>query len=656
MKELAFKPMNKALLISKLSIVSLILLFSGLVQGASLSQLDNHWPIHLVHADDHNYSARSAYLRDDSNALTIKQVLESEQWQLSTEDHLNFGFSDSTYWLATQYDNSRSELDWYIRLRYTLFDHILVYICPVSGSDSKPCTQKQMGDTLPFDQRDFNHPEFIGKLSFPDTGNHWVLTQIKTSGSYPLMISVSDTQTTTSNLLTTVILQGAYLAAMLVMGLYNLFIYISTRDRSYLYYSAFVLSFMLFHMCYDSVTFQFLWPNNPVLNNYDLPITFSIIFIFLNLFIPKFLDLKNNGKKSFLLFRFYLGFSVLLLISNLFMPYHILLKVLNIFMLVCVISAIIVGLRFWIAGVAAARFFTIAWVTFLAGLFLTISRSLGIAPLTPFTFSSYQIGSFLEIILLSLALGERITQLQKEKLQGRKDLIQSKEEKSQSLKQLVMGVSHEMNTPLGNIKMAESFVREEANTLPENNKAVLFDGLNIISKGIEHLETLSKLMKSSVALQENSEKESIEILPWFEAWKDAMEDSYEHAKLITQINCQVTHWHTYSNGLKNVLSHLVENSVQHNQERYEQGELAIKLILEQSQDQLSITYSDNGKGIDDEDRAHIFQPFFTTKRQAASSRGLGMYQTYNLITETLSGQIQWPDSQNGFKITLLFNV
>jgi signal transduction histidine kinase len=163
-------------------------------------------------------------------------------------------------------------------------------------------------------------------------------------------------------------------------------------------------------------------------------------------------------------------------------------------------------------------------------------------------------------------------------------------------------------------------------------------------------------MKSSVALQENTDKESIEISSWLEAWKDAMEDTYDKAKIATTTESKITHWNTYSNALNNVLSHLVENSVQHNQDRYEQDELAIKLTLEQSQNQLCITYSDNGKGIEDKDREHIFQPFFTTKRQAASSKGLGMYQTYNLITETLSGQIQWPDSQDGFKITLLFDL
>mgnify|MGYP005998010321 CR=1 FL=1 len=79
------------------------------------------------------------------------------------------------------------------------------------------------------------------------------------------------------------------------------------------------------------------------------------------------------------------------------------------------VSALIISARFWLMGIVAARFFTIAWFAFIIGLVLAAARSFGAIPLTPITLNGYQIGSFIEIILLSLALGERITQLQKEK-------------------------------------------------------------------------------------------------------------------------------------------------------------------------------------------------------------------------------------------------
>ena len=654
--------MNCMRFLNQLLIVGVLLQFSTSSVAASLSQLDNQWPIQLSHEAQHNYSGQSAFLQDNSNKLSIEDALLSESWQQSQVDHLNFGFSDSAYWLAVQFDSSGSLLSWYIRLRYTLFDQITVYICPVQTTGAENCSIKEMGDSVPFNQRDFQYPEFVAMLNFPERDKYWVITRIKTAGSYPLMINVSDTQTITSELLSNSALQGAYIAVMLVMGLYNLFIFFTTKDRSYLYYSAFVISFLLFHMSYTSITFQVFWPNDPSLNSKALPLTYSIILIFLNLFIPKFLDLKNNGHKSFYLFRSYLVLSILILIGNLFIPYQLLLKILNIFMMICVISALTIGIRFWIAGIAAARFFTIAWATFLAGLLLTISRSLGITPLNTFTFSSYQLGSFLEVILLSLALAERITLLQNEKLKSRKELIQSKEalirskeEKSKSLKQLIMGVSHEMNTPLGNIKMAESFVREESSNISENNKATILSGLDIIQTGVNHLETLSRLMKSSVTVNENFKKEVIELKSWLETWKNGIEQSFEDIRIsINELNI-VSKWNTYPNALSEVLTHLVENSIQHNPDLYTKHELHISISYSLQNKELTIYYFDNGTGVEKESRESIFQPFFTTRRQEASNKGLGLYYTYNLVTETLSGNIKWSDNADGFSLVLAFS-
>jgi len=80
----------------------------------------------------------------------------------------------------------------------------------------------------------------------------------------------------------------------------------------------------------------------------------------------------------------------------------------------------------------------------------------------------------------------------------------------------------------------------------------------------------------------------------------------------------------------------------------------ISVDLRERGEQLELHYQDNGKGIDAEQREAIFMPFYTTQRSSARSKGLGLYQTYNLLTELLHGHIDWPDDAEGFYLVVRF--
>src|SRR5690606_14507891 len=72
---------------------------------------------------------------------------------------------------------------------------------------------------------------------------------------------------------------------------------------------------------------------------------------------------------------------------------------------------------------------------------------------------------------------------------------------------------------------------------------------------------------------------------------------------------------------------------------------------------LELHYRDNGKGVDKDKRDAIFMPFFTTRRTVARHKGLGLYQTYNLLTELLHGHVEWLDTEEaGFALMVRFNL
>ena len=106
--------------------------------------------------------------------------------------------------------------------------------------------------------------------------------------------------------------------------------------------------------------------------------------------------------------------------------------------------------------------------------------------------------------------------------------------------------------------------------------------------------------------------------------------------------------------INQILINLILNSIYHAFEEREQGEITINIMV--LGNQLHITYSDDGVGIDEKIKSKIFDPFTTTKRGSGGS-GLGMHLVYNLVTQALDGNIQVDSKKNkGVSFDITFPV
>ena len=97
------------------------------------------------------------------------------------------------------------------------------------------------------------------------------------------------------------------------------------------------------------------------------------------------------------------------------------------------------------------------------------------------------------------------------------------------------------------------------------------------------------------------------------------------------------------------------NSIIHGFEHIEHGEISIKAHM-LGQSKLNILYKDNGRGIPENLRKRIFDPFVTTKRGQGGS-GLGMHLVYNLVTQALNGSISMNNTnEKGVEFQIIFPV
>lgn len=633
----------------------------------------------------HNHNTDNSAGSYDSNSSLI-DISKIQDWQHSDSGNLNFGFKESPFWFKTKINLQQQEHDWFLRILYPPLDNIYIYLCQsevVNDIDSE-CDFHFAGDSIPFYERLRSNPNHIVAIS-PSLGDNFLYIKLDTKGSYQLPISMIDKKSLDDYLAINDFFRGAYLSLMVVMILYNLFIYTMTRSPTYVLYSGFVFTFLLFHMTYEGSGFQYLWPNLPALNEYAIPVGFSVNLVFTVLFVMSFLNIQKSNRFTYNYFNALLLFALGTLFLIPFVPYSYFIPLMNLLSLTISGSAFYLGVKYWREGQSAARLFTIAWVVLTVGLITANLKTLGVIPSNFFTRYSYQVGSFLEVVLLSLALGERIQRLQHEHVLAKQALIQEKQDKMNALKQLIIGISHEMNTPIGNIALSNSFLVELNEELQKRvSNAVNFADLtqqeliDYIEQQEEAIQTIASSKKTLSVLthvfsnisvkQADHPKAEFDLVDVLQDRILTYQDRIDfHVSLPEQciINSHPSAFILVLNqALDNVLDHVTnsQHSEVSDQEVNSVTKPCVFIDLKKFDDTLSLAVSDSGSsllkaGLTDADLIQLFFPFYTKGRGSQKKMGLGMYQMKNIVIDLLKGQIVATLNNNGgLKLSITFNI
>ena len=224
-------------------------------------------------------------------------------------------------------------------------------------------------------------------------------------------------------------------------------------------------------------------------------------------------------------------------------------------------------------------------------------------------------------------------------------------EKMASLGDMVAGIAHEINTPIGLGVTASSLLADKHNEIKQAfiNKTLrssqlnkfLTDGEENIAIIFRNLERAAKLISSfkKVAVDQSSaETRSFNVAELLQEVLLTLSAKLKSAHVNVTVNSPKDLNITSKPGpINQILINLILNSIYHAFEERGYGEITINIMC--LSEQLHITYSDDGAGIDEKMKTKIFDPFTTTKRGSGGS-GLGMHLVYNLVTQALDGNIQ----------------
>jgi len=224
-------------------------------------------------------------------------------------------------------------------------------------------------------------------------------------------------------------------------------------------------------------------------------------------------------------------------------------------------------------------------------------------------------------------------------------------ERMASLGNLVAGVAHEINTPIGICVTAGSTLQSTISAFNQSfqsgqlTKSEFIDNIEeinelmtIILNNLARSATLIRSFKQVAVDQSSNEHRSFELMEYIDEIILNLKPKLKNTKINIAVNgpSQIL-MSSYPGAFSQILTNLIINSIIHGYEKNAEGSISITTSV--NDNLLEVIYQDDGKGMSQEEVQKIYEPFYTTKRGYGGS-GLGMNITYNLVTQQLKGTIQ----------------
>ncbi|QTA83938.1 Two component system response regulator histidine kinase, 7TM-DISM domain-containing [Desulfonema limicola] len=370
------------------------------------------------------------FLEDKQGQWSIHDIQKSplsEKFILSDQDVPNFGFSSSVYWLKITLfapDQSFYEKEWLLELSYPLIDYIDLYI-PRAGSQFEII---KCGDMLDFTNRSIIYHNIVFPVKTFLNRELTLYFRISTQGSVQVPLTLWSYKAFIEKINQELYSLGIYYGIMLAMVLYNLFIFISVKDRNYLLYILYISTYILLQISLNGVAYEYLWPGSPLWANMAVPFNMGTGVFWGTIFSKSFLRTKKYAPVLDKLLMVSIGISGLVAVLSCIVNYSLVIKIAAISSILSSILILLTAFICLVRGNRTARFFLTAWCALLFGVILLAVKNFGLIPANFLTNYSVQVGSAMEVILLSLALADRINIERKEKDLARQEVLKAREQ------------------------------------------------------------------------------------------------------------------------------------------------------------------------------------------------------------------------------------
>lgn len=343
------------------------------------------------------------FLEDKSGELTIDQVVRATRWVKSGKPSFNFGFTQSTYWYRFAIKNATEKpLDYYFEISYPLMNYIDFY-----GPAKNGYRVIKTGNKYPFYHRAVEDKNFVFRLS-EGPGDHTYYFKMATTSSMNFIPTLMSQKAYQHIMQTQLPIVWMYYGLMFIMLVYNLFIFFASRDKDYVFYVMFIGVYILFQMTLNGYSFQYIWPEWIWWACNSLPFFMCLCTATAALFLRSVLDTTRLYPKISQIYLVSIIISIVCAVASLLFEYRLAIKMATAMVGSQALLQLILVFILMIRKSRPARFIVVGFFWLVTGVVTYVLKTFGLLPEMFITEWGVQIGSSMVVVLLSLALADKI--------------------------------------------------------------------------------------------------------------------------------------------------------------------------------------------------------------------------------------------------------
>ena len=576
------------------------------------------------------------YFIDKKGDLDFKDVfqLEGPKWTPSQKSNPNFGFTPYVIWLRFTIDGTggsfNSQQTYFIEIGNSRLNRVEFYE-NVNGD----YTKRTFGSSLPFSVQEIKYRNPLIEISpSGEVKTYFIKINSTVATTTPVILHTEGTFNEKRN--DESLFYGIYFGIMLIMVLYNFVLYINLREQSYLYFVLFIFLYALASFSRIGYASQFIWPDNTfwaqrsALACYILSAAFSLQFA------RKFLDLRSHHPNTDkVIFWGYI--TALVFACTYVVVYKPVISFISvILMLVVNFGLLYIGILMTLKKYRPAYYYLIAWAAFLISQITLMLVANGAITANYFTWNASYFSSALEAGLLSLAMGDRMNIMIKEKDRARQKVIDIMK-KDKEKEDYLSIVSHDLKSPVNSIRGIIGLMRAGKKKYSEEDRTYM----GLIEKICNNLLGMVKRMLDINAFEVDK---AISLKPLqlnieLEATLSNFEIDFKNKNLVLNknIECQDDWVMVDQELLHHIFENLISNAVKYSEKRK-----SIYISMFSTDSHIRTVFKDEGPGISQEDMKKMFnryQKLSARPTGGESSTGLGL-SIVKKYTDLMNGSIK----------------
>ena len=549
------------------------------------------------------------------------------------------------YWARFMLSNTTESEQW-LSFESYYWDYVTLYFRDSAGHITM----------IPFGV--LNNP-YNNKFLVPPQSEYDVLANFESSGQFRrednINLIIKPTLPALERKTFTNYMDGIIFGIMFGLALYNLFLFISLRDRTYLWYTLYILSFAFSFMTLfanvPSKWTQFFSHDYPSFAFYLKKIADPIIWISYTNFVRNFLVTKDRHPVWDKVLKFSIALIILQFLANVTGIYHFTgvtrLLTWNLPVVLCFILAI----TSYFNRYTRARFFILGQFILLAGLTITTMHYAGLdviffLPETEFfnyfrSPSSTFVFGAAESIVFSFALADKYNILQEDIARVK---IEKEKEKSEALRlqeldtfktHFYSNITHEFRTPL---TVIQGMVETVKSNIEKNELNDVEKPLTLISRNGQKLLRLINEMLDLAKLESGSmdlKLHQTDIIPFIKYLSESFHSlaKKKEINLVVYSEIDALPMDFDSNKVASIISNLLSNAIKFTPDN---GKIIVHLseTLQNSKKYFVVKVKDNGVGIPKKEVVHIFNRFYqvdTSSSRKHEGTGVGLALAKELV-------------------------